>query len=91
MFLYVVRVRFLRPLVGFRHRVVGVGTQRAQKEKKVGRFRRKTERFSAKVVGFFAEGAEFRIFVPSHAEQSAAGRADRPRFFHHSTPFFSFL
>ena len=68
MFLCVVRVRFPRPLVGFRHRVLGVGTQRAQKEKKVGRFSRKAERFCAKVVGFFAEGAEFRIFVPSRAE-----------------------
>jgi len=45
-----------------------MGTQCAQKEKKVGRFSRKAERFCAKVVGFFAEGAEFRIFVPSRAE-----------------------
>ena len=80
MFLYVVRVRFSRPLVGFRHRVVGVATHRAQKEKKVGRFARKTGRFSAKVVGFFAEGAEFRIFVPSRAEQSAPGAQIAPVF-----------
>ena len=91
MFLCVVRVRFPRPLVGFRHKVVGVGTQRAQKEKKVGRFSRKAERFRAKVVGFFAEGAEFRIFVPSRAEQSAPGAQNAPVFSSQHPLLFFFM
>ena len=63
MFLCVVRVRFPRPLVGFRHRVLGVGTQRAQKEKKVGRFSRKAERFCAKFLRWFG----IRVVVPRYA------------------------